>query len=72
MDFIQSKVLYKNLLIRVGVNVQKAEEASQAITFDDMRLISDIWPDWQAVFPYSVSLDQQREMDAPTICKSIA
>jgi hypothetical protein len=60
MDYIQSKNLYKNLLIRVGVNIQKAEEASQSITFDDMRLISDIWPDWKAVFPYAANLDKQK------------
>jgi hypothetical protein len=63
MDYVQSKTLYKNLLIKVGVDTEKAEEASQSITFDDMRLISEIWPDWQAVFPYSSSskLSKQKE-----------
>jgi hypothetical protein len=53
MDYVQSKNLYKNLLIRAGVKTQKAEEASQSVTFDDMRLISEICPEWQAIFPYS-------------------
>jgi hypothetical protein len=53
MDYIQSKNLYKNLLIRAGVKTHKAEEASQSITFDDMRLISEICPEWQAIFPYA-------------------
>lgn len=53
MDYIQSKNLYKSLLIRAGVQKTKAEEASQAVTFDDMRLISEICPEWQAIFPYA-------------------
>jgi hypothetical protein len=59
MNYVQSKKLYKNLLIQVGVSTKKAEEASQSITFDDMRLISEIWPDWQAIFPYATKLNEQ-------------
>jgi hypothetical protein len=62
MDYVQSKALYKNLLIQVGVSTTKAEEASQSITFDDMRLISEIWPDWQAIFPYSAKASKQKEI----------
>ncbi len=53
MDYVQSKKLYKNLLLRAGVQTQRAEEASQSITFDDMRLISDICPEWESIFPYA-------------------
>ena len=64
MDYVQSKKLYKSLLLRAGVKTQRAEEASQSITFDDMRLISDICPEWEVMFPYSSRPKLGREVEA--------
>jgi hypothetical protein len=60
MNYLQSNNLYKTLLIQAGVHTKRSEEASQSITFNNMRLISEIWPNWQAVFPYTVNPNKQK------------
>ncbi len=50
MSTNQFKNLYRTLLIQFGVSSLKAEEACKHLTFDDMRIISEIWPEWQAIF----------------------
>jgi hypothetical protein len=41
---------YKNLLVKVGVNSPKAENISKDLTLDDLRIISDIWPEWERIY----------------------
>jgi hypothetical protein len=50
MSTDQFKNLYRTLLMKFGVSSIKAEEACKNLTFDDMRIISEIWPEWQAIF----------------------
>jgi hypothetical protein len=42
--------LYIEHLIKAGVNVAKAEQAAKMVTQEQMQLISEIWPEWTAVF----------------------
>jgi len=42
---------YKEQLVRVGVDPQRAEQAAKLLTGEELRLISEIWPGWGAVFP---------------------
>lgn len=41
---------YKNQLVKVGVDFQKAEQAAKTLTGEELLLISEIWPEWAAVF----------------------
>jgi hypothetical protein len=41
---------YKTLLVKVGVNGRKAENISKDLTLDDLRIISDIWPEWERIY----------------------
>jgi hypothetical protein len=41
---------YKTLLVKVGVNGCKAENISKDLTLDDLRIISDIWPEWERIY----------------------
>jgi hypothetical protein len=41
---------YKDLLVQIGVNCRKAENISKKLTLDDLRIISDIWPEWERVY----------------------
>lgn len=42
---------YKEQLVRVGVDPHRAEQAAKLLTGEELRLISEIWPGWGAVFP---------------------
>jgi hypothetical protein len=53
------KQSYRELLMTTGVSPQKAEEASEAVTYDDLKVISDIWPDWNLVFLHQVSYSRR-------------
>jgi hypothetical protein len=41
---------YKDLLLQIGVNCHKAENACKDLTLDDLRIISDIWPEWEMIY----------------------
>lgn len=42
---------YKEQLVRVGVDPHRAEQAAKVLSGEELRLISEIWPSWGAVFP---------------------
>ncbi len=44
---------YKEQLVRVGVDPQRAEQAAKLLTREELKLISEIWPGWAAVFPHA-------------------
>jgi hypothetical protein len=48
MDYLKES--YKDLLLSTGISSKKAEKASEAVTYDDLRIISEIWPDWGSIF----------------------
>ncbi len=41
---------YRNLLVKSGIQELKAEMASQNLSHDDFRIISEIWPEWGLVY----------------------
>lgn len=41
---------YKNQLIGAGVSFLKAEQAARLMTWEELRLIGEIWPDWAVTF----------------------
>lgn len=44
------KASYKDLLLSTGISSKKAEKASEAVTYDELKIISEIWPDWGSIF----------------------
>ncbi|WP_404788151.1 hypothetical protein [Altericista sp. CCNU0014] len=50
MNIDRFKDLYRVLLIQMGVSSDKAESACQHLTVEDMKIISEIWPEWQSIF----------------------
>jgi hypothetical protein len=44
------KQSYRDLLLSSGMCCQKAERASEVVTYDDLRIIGEIWPDWGSIF----------------------
>jgi hypothetical protein len=50
INFLRLKQSYQEQLIRAGVSPQKAAQAAQALTVEDLQLISEIWPEWASVF----------------------
>lgn len=44
------KHFYKDRLVKAGVAPQRAEQAAQMLTDEQLQLISDIWPEWAATF----------------------
>lgn len=46
METEKLKQLYKNQLIRAGVDSHKAEQAAQNLTGEELQLICEIWSDW--------------------------
>lgn len=44
------KQSYKHQLVKAGVDFHKAEQAAKILTWDELQLISDIWPAWAAAF----------------------
>lgn len=41
---------YKNQLVKVGVDFQRAEQAARALSGEELLLVSEIWPEWATVF----------------------
>jgi hypothetical protein len=41
---------YRDLLVKAGVNCRKAETISKDLTLDDLRIICDIWPEWENIY----------------------
>jgi len=41
---------YKNQLIGAGVNLYEAEQAARLLTWEELRLIGEIWPEWAVTF----------------------
>ena len=46
MDTKKLKQLYKNQLLRVGIDARKAERAAKNLTREELKLIHEIWPAW--------------------------
>lgn len=44
------KHFYKDRLIEAGVAQERAEQAAQILTSEQLHLISEIWPEWAATF----------------------
>ncbi len=44
------KQLYRQHLIRFGVEPQKAEQAANTLTEKELLFIAQIWPDWSTAF----------------------
>ena len=40
---------YKDQLVKVGVDFQRAEQASKVLTSEQLLLVSEIWPEWATV-----------------------
>ena len=48
---MQAEVLkqsYKQQLVKAGVDFHRAEQAANILTWEDLQLISEIWPEWAA------------------------
>ncbi|HEY9846958.1 MAG TPA: hypothetical protein V6D03_12280 [Candidatus Caenarcaniphilales bacterium] len=41
---------YKEQLVVAGVDPQRAEQAAKVVTWEQLQLIREIWPDWAAAF----------------------
>ncbi|GFE69620.1 glycosyl transferase [Chroococcus sp. FPU101] len=41
--------LYQEQLIKAGVEIQKARQASQILSVKEFQLIGDIWPEWETI-----------------------
>ena len=37
---------YKHQLVKAWVNFHRAEQATKILTWEDLQLISEIWPEW--------------------------
>lgn len=48
---------YKNQLIGAGVSFLKAEQAARLMTWEELRLIGEIWPDWAVTFCQAESIN---------------
>ncbi len=44
------KQAYRDQLVQVGVNVQKATAASQELSRNDLQMIGEIWPEWASAY----------------------
>lgn len=47
---IKLEQLYKDQLVRVGVDLRRAEQAAKALTREELLLVGDIWPEWAIAF----------------------
>ncbi len=48
---------YKNQLIGAGVGFRKAEQAARLMTWEELRLIGEIWPEWAVTFCQAESIN---------------
>lgn len=39
---------YKHQLVKAGVDFHRAEQAAKILTWEDLQLIGEIWPEWAA------------------------
>ncbi len=46
MEINYLKQLYQQYLVRFGVEPQKAEQAANILTEQELLLIAQIWPEW--------------------------
>lgn len=53
METQKLKQSYKNLLVRAGVDSQRAEYVVKNMTKEELQLIYDTWPEWAVVLPRS-------------------
>lgn len=44
------KQSYRDLLLSSGMCCKKAQKASESVTYDELKIISEIWPDWGSIF----------------------
>ena len=44
------KQSYKQQLVKAGVDFYRAEQAANILTWEELQLISEIWPEWAAAF----------------------
>jgi len=51
MEVEELKQSYKNQLIKVGVDLNKAEQAINNLKDEELQLIREIWSDWTTVLP---------------------
>ena len=49
MNIDKFKVFYKELLLKAGVNSQRAEEACKNLTIEEIAIICDILPKYRSV-----------------------
>ena len=50
---MQAEILkqsYKQQLLKAGVDFHRAEQAADILTWEQLQLISEIWPEWAAAF----------------------
>ena len=50
MDLLKLRQEYKNQLIRVGISPNRANKVATKLSLEELRLISDIWPDFNNMF----------------------
>jgi hypothetical protein len=48
MDYLKQS--YRDLLVSSGICSKKATQACEDVTYDDLKIISEIWPDWGSIF----------------------
>ncbi len=50
METEKLKQSYKDMLVRAGVDFHRAEQAVKNLTWEELHLIGEIWPEWAAAF----------------------
>ena len=50
MEAEMLKQSYKQQLVKAGVDFHRAEQAANILTWEELQLISEIWPEWAAAF----------------------
>lgn len=54
MNHTTLKQSYQEQLVRAGVPLNKAEQAAKILTLEELRMISEIWPEWANIFSQAV------------------
>lgn len=50
METEKLKQAYRDQLIQMGVNFNKATQASEELTRNELQLIGEIWPEWASAY----------------------
>lgn len=50
MNIYELKKSYKDQLLKAGVDSEKAGEAAENLSFEELLLIREIWQDWSILF----------------------